>query len=62
MKSKPKKEPQNSLAFTEVFNTIEEKICDKNEEKIESYIKRADKTLDKIYISNHLFNPDFTLK
>ena len=62
MNSKHKKEPDNSLVFTQVFNTIEEKICDKNEETIESCIKNADKTLDKIYISNQLFNPDFTLK
>ena len=62
MNSKQKKEPDNSLVFTQVFNSIEEKICDKNEETIESYIKNADKTLDKIYISNQLFNPDFTLK
>ena len=52
----------NNLILTEAFNTIEHKIYDKNENQLDSFIKEANNTLDTIYISNQLFNPDYPIK
>lgn len=50
------------MVFTEAVNLIEQKIYNKNEPTLDSYIKNADNTLDNIYIYNQLFNPDYSLR
>lgn len=52
----------NSLVFTDAINLIEQKIYNKNETTLNSYIKSADNTLDNIFIYNQLFNPDYSLR